>query len=146
MSWKQDLTKMITLLYDAYTQDIYPYNYISFSARQSLFPQSPRHLPGQGLSKLHKRFLMNKAEKNNLRSERRRMKWKACWISVCVTRPLNGICELKTPPTLPRVAARCTNVDVSVCHACWDPHIAHALKLQVKVGVADLITVGLPVI
>lgn len=55
-----------------HTHKIYPYNYISYLARQSLFPQSPRNLPGQGLSKLHERFLKNKAEKNNLTTERDR--------------------------------------------------------------------------
>lgn len=49
-------------------------------------------------------------------------------------------------PTLPQVAARCTDVDVSVRHATRDAHAAHALKRDVEVGVADLVTVGLPVI
>lgn len=82
-SWKQDLTKIITLfIWCIHTQDIYPYNYSSFSARQSLLPQSPRHLLGQGLSRLHERFLKNKTERKIL-CQRWRTKWIVSWISVC---------------------------------------------------------------
>lgn len=49
-------------------------------------------------------------------------------------------------PTLPQVTACGADVDISVCHAAWDARIAHAFNLHVKAGVADLITVSLPLI
>lgn len=48
--------------------------------------------------------------------------------------------------TLPHVAACCTDVDVCVRHATRDAHVTHALIVHVEVGVADLVTVSLPVI
>lgn len=49
-------------------------------------------------------------------------------------------------PTFPLVAAGGTNVDVSFRHTARDAHVAHTLQLHVKVGVADFITVRLPLI
>lgn len=46
--------------------------------------------------------------------------------------------------TLPQEAAGAPDVDVVVRHAGRDAHVAHALKLHVRVGVAHLVAVGLP--
>lgn len=45
---------------------------------------------------------------------------------------------------MPQEAARAPNVDVVVGHAGRDAHVAHALRLHVRVRVAHLVAVGLP--
>lgn len=46
--------------------------------------------------------------------------------------------------TLPQEAARTSDVDVVVRHTGRDPHVAHALRLHVRVRVAHLVAVALP--
>lgn len=48
--------------------------------------------------------------------------------------------------TLPQVAAGGADVDVVVRHAGRDAHVAHALEMHVRVGVAHLVAGGLPVV
>lgn len=50
------------------------------------------------------------------------------------------------PLTLPHVAACSSDVDVGVCDAAGDAHVAQALQLHVVVGVAGLVAVYLPLV
>lgn len=47
---------------------------------------------------------------------------------------------------MPHEAAGGAQVDVGVCHATRDAHVAHALELGVEAGVAHLVAVALPVV